>query len=473
MKSTMRRRVTALAKCNRGNFSVLFALTLVPMIGLAGLAIDFGQMMRAKTALDASADAAALAAVTEAASIMQYQSPGFDPTATAISFGQAAGQLLFATNSGRFAASNPTYNTVVSKNNQIMTATTTYTAQSRNTFGPIFHTPVMNIAGSASSSLTLKKYINIYLLVDVSQSMGIASTTADIAALWKAISAIQNQGTDQAMGPGCMFGCHIIHSGQTSNLTNEQVAHSQNPPISLRIDVIAKAISNLIDQANTAANQPNSPSISIGLYTFEQKVHSIPPQQGSALPPPLNVATNYSTLKQYATPCFQSQPNSPCLDLGSDTTNANGEPDTYTQSALDTFATNIPSSGDGSSPNTPQNYVFIMTDGTYDVPNSSCWAGEYCVGPYDPSYTSALRSKATVGIIYTTYLPLYKNNDPSQGYYDSYQGLILPIAAQIGPALQSSATSSNWFLEASDGPAINAALANFLNQAASAGHLTQ
>src|SRR5262252_2669607 len=54
------------ARDRKGNFAVIFALSLVPTIYLSGMTIDYIQAASRRTKLDALADAAALAAVAPA-----------------------------------------------------------------------------------------------------------------------------------------------------------------------------------------------------------------------------------------------------------------------------------------------------------------------------------------------------------------------------------------------------------------------
>ncbi len=57
-------------------------------------------------------------------------------------------------------------------------------------------------------------------------------------------------------------------------------------------------------------------------------------------------------------------------------------------------------------------------------------------------------------MIYTTYNPIYANNDSTQGLDGDYAALIAPISSQIAPALQACASSPLFYFEASDGPSI-------------------
>ncbi|MCZ8180929.1 MAG: pilus assembly protein TadG-related protein [Rhizobium sp.] len=63
-----------------GNFGVLTAILLVPVIGVAGVALDLSNALMVRSTLQAAADAAALAAVSETSAgvsqALQMQSDG-------------------------------------------------------------------------------------------------------------------------------------------------------------------------------------------------------------------------------------------------------------------------------------------------------------------------------------------------------------------------------------------------------------
>jgi Flp pilus assembly protein TadG len=54
------------ARDRKANVAIIFALTMVPIIFLLGMTLDFTQALRKKEQLDAAADAAAIAAVRPA-----------------------------------------------------------------------------------------------------------------------------------------------------------------------------------------------------------------------------------------------------------------------------------------------------------------------------------------------------------------------------------------------------------------------
>ena len=62
----MMRVVKAAARDRSGNVAIITAFSLLPMIGMMGLAIDYAITIGNKAKLDAAADAAAVTAITKA-----------------------------------------------------------------------------------------------------------------------------------------------------------------------------------------------------------------------------------------------------------------------------------------------------------------------------------------------------------------------------------------------------------------------
>jgi Flp pilus assembly protein TadG len=61
MKSIIN-RARCLARCERGNFAIIFALAAFPVLGIAGMALDYSRIASTKDSLQASVDAAIIAA---------------------------------------------------------------------------------------------------------------------------------------------------------------------------------------------------------------------------------------------------------------------------------------------------------------------------------------------------------------------------------------------------------------------------
>jgi len=429
-----------------GNFVILFALALVPMLGLMGLAIDYSLALRTKTALDASTDSALLAATTEAEQIIQtYSSPNYDATPLAIAAGQKVGQNVFTADAAMLHTASPptlTLNLQRPDGGQTITASAYYNAKSPTFFGKMFGTTALNTNGIANSSLTLPKYLNFYVAVDISQSMGIASTQDYMNQL---ASFTPNN---------CVFGCHVKQGYAQSN---EQVAQFHHIP--LRINVLKDSIQNMVDQADAINSRTNSSGrklIQTGLYTLQAYIQNDGTQNLTTLQ---TLTSDHGALTSAASN----------LDLGNN--DSSGVGDSNFSSSLTQLASlpEMSASGDGSGQNNPKSFLFIMTDGVDDVaghcqtPSGRDWG--HCTYPIDPGLCQAFKDKGiTVGVIYTTYIPF--PNEPA------YRDLVQAIQPSLAPNLSKCATSG-YYYEASDGPAIQAAVKALFAQATTQGILTR
>jgi hypothetical protein len=240
----------------------------------------------------------------------------------------------------------------------------------------------------------------------------------------------------------------------TQAYPSEDYAHNLSPYINLRIDSANSAVDSIIQTAIADENS-TSPNISIGLYTM------------SALSSPIvtQVFAPTTNLTQYKTVA---------VDLGANTPNGLGDSDLVNQIAY--FATNyLPAQGTGASASSPLNYVFLVTDGVVDTQGSSCTSG-HCTEALPPSTCTQLKSKATVGVIYTTYLPIYNYNNSAYGYETNYYNLVYPLVNPtdtLTSNLTACATSSNYFFPATSGSDIVAAMQSLFATSLQTVRLTQ
>jgi Flp pilus assembly protein TadG len=400
---------------------------------MVGFAIDYGVALSDKVKLDNAADTASLVAVKTAQTVIQ----GGGSTASGIAQGQTQAALAFKANAGSIPyATVPTPTINVGRTNQTLTASVSYQSVPVTTnFSKIIGIPSIPINGSSTATLSMTTYINYYIIVDISQSMGVGSTTTDMQNLFNRVVQYQNYAASE--GGGCVFGCHIAEAGQ--QYTNEYLAHSISPAITLRIDAAVSAVQNIISQAQSSSG--TSGNIQIGLYTMSDD-----PVTGKSLNTISPPTSNFSALTTAAS----------SIDLGNNTSDGVG--DSNFPASLQNFTTNIlGANGDGSSASSPLQYVFIVTDGVQDTNNASCAYG-HCVQALNPSICTSIKANAVVGVIYTTYNPIYINNNSANDYDTNYKELVYPIASQIAPNLQSCASSSSYYIEAVDGPAITAAM---------------
>ena len=441
MLNKLKARIRAFAH-RGGNVTIIFALSLLPMVGFVGLGVDVSRTLMVKTMLDAAADAAALSAVTQAEATIQTATGSASAAlAAAQTAGRAAGLSMFKVDGMRagnlVVGGVPTPVVTVAPsptNNATLTATVTYSGNVATSFGGIYGVRTMLVQGASASSLTMPTYMNISVAVDVSQSMGLASTTAYMSQL-------------QSLTGGCAFGCHVYQPGQSGILPYETQAH--NAGIQLRIDVIRQATQNMIQTAQSM--QGSSGMISFGLYALQGGAPNDPAEPSLPLTVISTPSTNYAALVTAAN----------AIDLGPNTSAGIGDTD-YIDS-MPALTAIVPTSGTGVSAATAQQFVFLMTDGVQDI-YGNC-TDTHCTQAFDPAQCTALKNKGvTVGVIYTTYLAM-----PTE---QTYRDLVAPFASSLAPNLQSCA-STGWFYQATDATDIQAAINALFTKATGHGILTR
>src|SRR5215472_8001473 len=224
-----------------GNTAILFGLSIIPIIFLIGLGLDFSAAASKRLRLNAAADAAALSAVTPAAMNQT--------TAQA----QTAAQNIFlaqASMISNLSYSNPTVNIV--QNGLTRTVTVDYTAYSNNAFPNVLalltktSQTQWTVSGSSTATSSSSPNIDFYLMLDNSPSMAIAATTAGINTM------VANT-RQQDSGNGCAFACHETNptgddnAGNPGGIDNYQLA--KNLGVVTRIQNLATATSSLMTSA--------------------------------------------------------------------------------------------------------------------------------------------------------------------------------------------------------------------------------
>jgi hypothetical protein len=245
----------------KGGVAIILGLSIIPLVLASGLAADYAIVQAAKSRLDASADAAALAAIKTAQNTAAELSQTYpDPRPRAIAAALAQGEKSFYAQAGKRAADllgKPSIS--VRFNGQDVIASVAYNAATPSNFGKIAGIKMMNYSGSAGAQLKMPQFIDFYLLLDVSGSMGLPSTPAGEAAL-----AAANP-DDRAQYPtGCRFACHFPGS-QGFN-----VSRANN--IQLRIDAVGAAVASLMETAKAREILPKQ--YRMGIYPFVTHVNS-------------------------------------------------------------------------------------------------------------------------------------------------------------------------------------------------------
>lgn len=458
------------ARDGKANVAVTVALTMVPIIFLLGMTLDFTQALRKKEQLDAAADAAAIAAVRPAM-LMQTDAVA-QATAYAI-FMSTANSL-----SGLATAPTPTIN--VTDVGLQRTVSVSYNAASINNFPAVLmNTASWPISGSATAQAAAAPNMNFYLLMDDSPSMAIGATTTDISNL---ITATAPSKQSAASSQNCGFACHetnIAHDGGTKD--NLTIARANN--ITLRIDLVTSAVNQLL---NTWTHCPqsgisggvmqcmsalNNTTYKAALYTFDLGLNTL-----ASLTTPTLAGTKVSNI-QLMPVVYQN-----CIVT---TTNCKTDNGTDIAGALTNLNSIMPAPGLGSnaSGDTPQEVVFLVTDGVEDkiatsCPNASFAPNSRCQQPLDTTACNSIKNRGIkIAILYTEYLQLKTPNVPvTDNWYMSWIDKYDEPASSTGAIAQNlqACASPGFFSDVQTGGDIAQALTDlFIKVASSTASLTQ
>lgn len=470
----MARLFSYFGRNRKGNVAVITALTIIPIIFLLGMTIDFTQALRKKEQLDAAADAAAIAAVRPA---MLMQSD---------SVAQAAANAIFMSvaNGMTGLVAIPTPSITITDSGLQRTVAVSYTAASVNNFPKVLlNTASWPINGASTAQAASAPNMNWYLLMDDSPSMAIGATDTDINNL---ITATAPSKQPASSSQNCGFACHetnIAHDGGTK----DNLTIARNAGVTLRIDLVTSALNQLL---NTWTNCPqsgvsggvmqcmsalNNTTYKAALYTFDTGLNTL-----ATLTTPTTAGTQVSGISLMPV-LYQN-----CVTSSS----CNTDYGTNIAGALSSLNSIMPNPGLGSNAagDTPQEVVFLVTDGVEDkivsgasaCPNASLASNNRCQQPLDTTMCTTLKNRGIkIAILYTEYLQLI-NLGPSQNITDSwYMSWIdkydesTSATGTIAQNLQSCA-SPGFFSDVQTGGDISQALTDlFIKVASSTASLTQ
>lgn len=506
------RLVPRFSEDRRANVAMIFALTSIPIIFAVGMGIDYTSAARRQTKLNAAADAAALAAVTPLMLSTNTCSTTVQCTTSTQSLATTGTSAACDAAVNMFCGQASTVSGVSSVNLTVnvtqppaintptqQQAAISYTAKSATSFSGIIGQKTINIGGSSTADAATAPNINFYVLADSSPSMGIPATTAGINAMYAATSTGSGGGGDNE--GGCAFACHEADTADwvlPGNSSYPGTGTSNKPGyvddytyaediagITLRIDNLRTAIENL---ASTAASTEasNNAVYQLAIYTFDTNANTTVTGRsgtiGCSYGSPLNTiagltsnmttasteASNISMLEVYSNGgalvyYSSSAPNTPTAGCN------DSDGDTDINDALSDINNIMPTPGNGTnaSGDSPQEVLFLVTDGVNDYIDS----GSRNISLVDTSQCTAIKNRVSskglpirIAVLYLNYLPL-----PNNAFYTAN---VEPFQPNIGTTLQSCA-SPGLYQEVTTDQDISTALATLFVDAVNTAHLTQ
>ena len=389
----------------RGNIALFIALSMVPICGLVGLAVDLGRASWVKGKLDLAADSAALLAASTAANAFKAGDLNF------INEGIAAAKARFAAQTGNQpSVSMGAVTVTLTQNGGLFNASLAYRAQVPSTFANVLGYTGFPISDQAGASLSYNPYVDVQILMDVSSSMTLAATAADqstmeqLTANYKPTSPLPS---NVQRGEACAFACHWTTTADDFY----QLALRNN--VQLRITVLKSAVANVL---TTMQQQDQNNRFQVGLYSFADTFST-----AYALSSDI---TDASTALSSVNPAVNN-----CSGLCDNTYFTNA------MTQLTQIDTALPQQGT----NVPQKFLFVISDGVYDETVN----GSRKINAFSSSDCAAIKALGvSILVLYTPYLQIPDNS--------FWVNNVEPIQGNIQPNLQACASSSSYFFIAND-----------------------
>ena len=508
--SKLRSAFSQFAPANSGNVAIVFGFSLIPLVGLVGVGVDYGVALTDKSKLDNASDAAALAAVATAKAYVAANPNDTNLTNDAITAGLAQAASTFVVNAGNVPFAQipvvqtastaaptplacPTGNACVylSRTNQTFTSTTTYLTTTQNHFGQIFGSPTIKVTGTSVASADIPSYLDFYLLIDVSGSMGLPATTNGQNAL-----AAINFDNYSAYQQGCQFACHFPGYTGFTLAMNTKDPDSGNNGILLRSGSVNNAVCAFLTKtaAPAVANQyrvgiypfvtmmtnqfaPLSSNYT-GLFTAMQCVTNAP---SSYQPHALDNLLDTGTTQYAANLSMTTGTGSGGTNLGTSAVDTNS---IFLQAQTEVAAyTSASSLKDGSSGVNSKPFVFLITDGMENPQHYATNRNNpyyYLGGSFDglryptamtPSQCTALKNAGvTISILYIPYVKLIYKSDPYNENLAA-NNAISNLPTNLQQCSGSKDSTANFFYTANSPTDVTASLNSMFNQAVQVAHL--
>jgi Flp pilus assembly protein TadG len=409
----------------RGNIAVTFAIAAIPLLTAVGAAVDYSTAMRIKSKLQSAADAASVGAI--ATGSPAYVAAGQMGSTGPITAGNTDASNIFHANiSGVTGFDNLVVTPDVNKTNNSITSNVSFSADVPTTFLGLIGYQKLTVTGSSHSAGSLPMYLDFYVTLDVSGSMGLPSTTAEA-------QRMQDVNPDDHVDypTGCTLACHFTqqnsacknptippqtNASQSGYPTNgyclgyiiSRVSQSgyqglltssttkkytyKNPNTKMYQQLKGSVLSGLpgsITQALTPVTSCPTPGtdacIQLRLdavgYAVNHLLQTAVDPTYEKLPDQFRIGlypfiqymdTNYAPL----TSSINGNPQTPgtinyqaanlAQELDTNTNSNLGSGGTHIDTALFTINNTITSVGNGSSPNDTLPFVFLVTDGAQD-----------------------------------------------------------------------------------------------------------
>lgn len=290
--------VTTFGRDRKGAVAIIFAIAVIPILMAIGMSIDYGRAVKTQGELQTSADAAVLAAISPGMKEEQAERIASNVFLAALS-DDVVRQLV----------STPTVDLkILSVDTEgRIESTLDFEALVETSFLQMIGVESITVRGHSEARVGFTKFIDIHVLLDTSDSMGLAASDADRLALRQATARYKIQRTAEikAADPeakttnvlygdsedgikykqywvaqdaagkgysGCEFACHVGNINNSPKSTQD-IAKENN--ILLRMGVARAGIAEVATLAEAA--RKDASYVRMGLHAFSTNLQSILP----------------------------------------------------------------------------------------------------------------------------------------------------------------------------------------------------
>jgi Flp pilus assembly protein TadG len=491
-------RLDRLVRDRRGNISMMYALVAPILVFGGGAAIDYGRAAQIHTKLNAAADAAALAALTPA---MLQQSASIAQAASVSMFNGLTEGIPGLT----VGATAVTVTVTVGATSLTRNVAVSYSSSVNTIFAQVLGKSALPLSGFSEASAQAPPNIDFYVLLDNSPSMVLPSTAAGI-------TKMESLTTQEETG-GCAFACHHAHTNANSDtagnpctdgttptlsapppstskgnsycttahggqIDNYKLARNNN--ITLRLDELNSGVSTLLQTASTTAQSTvfaTPPKYRFSIYSMDSLwqigVNQLMTLTSNYTSGWTTASANFGVMEMYSN-------NNDCANAActSSTTTPGGDVATDYDNSLGNLSKTsyIPNPGNGTNQpgDTPQEVLFIVTDGVEDELSSGNRLeqaindlGNSAFGNSSgTNWCTTIKNRGVkIAILYTDYLAV-----PTDSWYTQH---VAPVQSDIGPALQACASPGLFYDAGVDASNLGQDLSALFAAVTQSGHLTQ
>ncbi len=206
----------------------------------------------------------------------------------------------------------------------------------------------------------------------------------------------------------------------------------------------------------TSMESSNNANYEVAIYTFNGSGLNTIQLLTSDLTAAKTAAANIDVLQVYSNNWLTK-------------TNNNSDTDTNFETAMSQINGVMPAPGTGTSGSTPQEVLFIVSDGVDDEISTTCSqklsGSNRCQQPFDTTLCTTVKNRGIyIAVLYTVYLP-----QPTNSWYNSW---IAPFQSHISSNMQSCASTGLFFSVTTDDD-IAAAMQALFQKAVATARLSQ